>query len=114
MPSVPQGPASPGGSPSGNPGAAADSMSKVGQAIQILELALPGLPVGSDPHKAVLSAIQGLSKQVPPSSTVPGVQNTQLMALQKDAGQSAMLQQLARAMGQGPSVEDVQPSGAGA
>lgn len=73
----------------------------------MLEMALPALSIGSEPHKAVLSAVQGLSKVVPPSNEIPGVQMSQLSQLQNRARESAPLQQLATAMGQGPNVPPV-------
>lgn len=82
-------------------------MSKVREAINLLEVALPGIPIGTDPHKSVLSAIQSLSKSVPASEAIPGVQNATLMGLQKTAQETAPLQALARAMGQGPNVPPV-------
>lgn len=84
--------------PSPNPGAMADSLSKVGIATQILQEALPGLPMGDEIHKTVLDTITKLSKVAPPSAQVPGVQATQLSGLQKQAQQSAMLQALTRAL----------------
>lgn len=84
-------------------------MSKVREALNLLQLALPGLPTGSDPHKAVLNSIQQLSKQAPPSAEVPGVQMATLQGLQKSAQENAMLRQLASAMGQGPNVPPVVP-----
>lgn len=78
----------------------------------MLEMALPGLPMGSEPHKEVLASIQKLSKAVPPSNEVPGVQMTQLAALGQQAQKSQMLQQLTAAMGSGPNVPPVQPQGA--
>lgn len=85
-------------------------MSKVREAINMLQMALPALPVGSDPHKDVLDAIQKLSKSVPASAEIPGVQQTQLAGLQQQAQESAMLQQLTRALGQGggPPVPPVE------
>lgn len=103
----PMGPADPASAPTPDSGLAADSLSKVRTAVQMLEVALPGLPIGSEPHKKVLSAIQSLSQAVPPSNEVPGVQMTQLAGLQQQAGQSQMLQQLAAAMGQGGNVPPV-------
>jgi hypothetical protein len=104
------GPASPAGEPSGNPGAMADSMSKVREAVNMLEMALPGLEMGSEAHKAVLDSIQKISKIAPSSAAVPGVQNTQLLGLQKQAQENAMLAQLTRGMGQGPAIAPVQPA----
>lgn len=101
------GPADPASPPSGNPGMAADAMSKVREAVHLLELALPNLPTGSDPHKDVLDAISKLSKSVPPTEAVPGVQTTQLLGLTQRAAQQAPLQALARSMGEGPNVQPV-------
>ncbi len=86
-------------------------MTKVREAVKLLEMALPALPTGSDPHKAVIDAIQKLAKAVPATNEVPGVQMTTLMGLQEQAGQDAMLKQLAGSMGQGPAVTPVQPEG---
>ena len=97
----PMGSAGPASPPTANPGAMADSMSKVREAIHLLELALPGLAIGSEPHSAVVKALPGLSKAVPASEAVPGVQNTQLLALQQRAQQSAAMQAVMRAMGGG-------------
>ena len=103
------GPASP---PSGNPGAMADSLSKVREAINILELALPGLEVGSEPHAVVVKALPQLLKAVPASEAVAGVQNTQLLALQQRAQQSAAMQSVLRAMGAGGPAGPGGPPGA--
>ncbi len=89
------GPASP---PTGTPGIAADAMSKVREAIKLIELALPGLPPGTEAHKNTIDALGKLSKAFPASEEVPGVQNTQLQALQQQAQKSAMMQALMRAM----------------
>ena len=107
MPSMGVGPGDMGTPPTGNPGLAADAMSKVREVVHLLELALPNLPTGSDPHKDVLDAIGKLSKSVPPSEGIPGIQTTQLAGLQRQAQQSAPLQALARAMGQGPEIAPV-------
>lgn len=87
-------------------------MTQVREAIRILEMALPGLPTGTEPHKAVLDSVAKLSKVVPASEAVPGVQATTLVGLQKEAGETAMLQQLMRALGQGEAAPPAQPAGA--
>lgn len=74
-------------------------MSKVREAINLLETALPAIPIGTDSHKSVLSAIQSLSKSVPASEAVPGVQMSTLAGLQQEAQQQAPLQALVRSMG---------------
>lgn len=110
MADVPPGPQGPGGAPSDNPGVVADAMSKVRTAVDMLQQSLPGIPIGSDAHKEVLSAITKLSKAVPPTEAIPGIQTTQLAGLQQQASQDQMLQQLAAAMGQGPATQPVQSS----
>lgn len=90
--------ASPVGLPTGNPGQAADALATLREAVKILERALPGLPTGSDPYKAVLNAIASITKHVSPSSEVPGVQQTALRDLQQSASQSGMMQSLMRSL----------------
>lgn len=105
---APSGPAGPASAPTSNPGQIADGMSKVRTSVDMLESALPMLELGTPEHKAVLKAITDLSKVVPPSEAIPGVQMTQLAGLQQSAQESAPLQALARSMGQGPQISPVQ------
>ena len=109
MGDVPGGPVGPGGEPSDSPGSQAQSLSMVREAVRLLQQALPGIPLGSDPHKDVLKAITSLSKSVPPSAEIPGIQTSTLAGLQKSAQDNAVLRQLAGAMGQGPAVPAIQP-----
>lgn len=85
--------------PSGNPGQQAAALANVREAIKLLEKELPNLAAGSEPYKAVLGAIQGLSKHIAPSNEVPGVQKTALRDLQQSAQQSGMMQSLIRSLG---------------
>lgn len=74
-------------------------MSKVREAIGILQQALPDLPAGTDPHKAVLNAISSISKYVSPAASDPGIQQTALRDLQQNASRNAMLQQVMSSLG---------------
>lgn len=65
----------------------------------MLQKALPQLPIGSEPHKKVMSAIQSISGVVPPSAEVPGVQQTELRNLMQNAGKNAMLNQVMGSLG---------------
>ena len=87
--------------PTGSPGTNAGAMAKVREAVNILQQALPDFPAGSEPHSKILSAIQSISKVVPPSAEVPGVQQTALRDLQQNAGQNAMLKQVMSSLGGG-------------
>ena len=83
----------------GNPGETAAALAQVREAVNLLQVSLPSLPVGSDPHKAVLEAISKLSKVVPTGDMQPGVQNTALQGLQTQRQQSAPLMSMLAAMG---------------
>lgn len=95
-------------------------MSKLREAARLCEMALPGLPLGSEEHKAVMSAITGLAKIAPPSAAVPGVQAVQLGRLQEDAQKAAPMLALQRMLGgaqqnapQGVPLNDEAGGGAG-
>ena len=88
------GSAGPAGPRTGNPGAEAEAMVKIRDAIHLLEMALPSLQVGSEPHKVVLKMIQDGAKLAPASQEQAGLQQTSLAGLQDRAKQMQMLQQL--------------------
>ena len=84
----------------GNPGEAASALAQVREAVNLLQVCLPKLPIGSQPHEAVMKAISSLSKVVPSGDMQPGVQNTALQSLQTQRQQGAPLQQVLAAMAQ--------------
>lgn len=90
----------PASAPTANAGLEADAMSKVREAVHLLEMALPKLPTGGEGHKAVIDSLSKLSKSFPATEEVPGVQNTQLLQLAQRAKQQAMLQAVVRAQQQ--------------
>lgn len=93
--------ASPASQPSGNPGAAANGMAGVRTAVQILQSELPKFPIGSDLHKAVMTAITSLSRHAPEAEASPGVQQTALAGAQQQSQQQAPMQALMSSMGGG-------------
>jgi hypothetical protein len=50
--------------PGGNPGSSAQSMSKVQMGLSQLQEALPGIPMGSELHKAVMDAVSKIGKHL--------------------------------------------------
>ena len=90
---------SPISAPTASPGSTAGAMSKVREAINILQSALPEFSPGTDEHKAVLNAISSMSKYVGPSAAVPGVQKTAINDLQQQAQKSAMMRQVMSSLG---------------
>ncbi len=109
------GPASP---PTEHAGLQAAAVSKVREAIKLIELALPGLAKGSEEHKSVIDALSKLAKAFPASEEVPGIQATQLRGLAQQAQSSGMMQSLMRAAQQqgggqgGPPQGQPAPQGA--
>jgi hypothetical protein len=99
--------------PGGSPGANADALSSVGEALNMLNKALPNLPIGSDVYKAISSAISGISKYAPPSGAPAGVQQSQLRGLIANAGRNAMLQQVMGSLGGAGGAAQQQGAGAG-
>lgn len=85
--------------PSGSPGKNANALAQVREALKILEKALPELPMGSEPHQAILKAITNLGKHVPPSNEVPGVQQTALRDIAAGSGKNAMMDQVMKSLG---------------
>src|SRR5262245_10294650 len=85
--------------PSGNPGAAANGLAQVREAVKILQEALGSLPAGSDPWKAVVSSISSLGKHVAPSDEIPGHEQTVLQNLARNAGKNQALMNVQRSLG---------------
>lgn len=83
-------------SPQGNPGANAAAIAQVREAVRILQMALPNLPMGDPLHKEVTRAIGGLAKHAPAAEAAPGVQNSALLDLQRNAQQQQPLMALMR------------------
>jgi hypothetical protein len=79
----------------------ATAMSKVREAVRIIERALPDLQVGSPPHEACIKAIKELSKAIPATEEIPGVQSATLMGMQRESQEGAPMQALQRIMGGG-------------
>jgi hypothetical protein len=76
-------------------------MSKVREALNMLQAALPEFPMGSDPHREILKTIEKIGKFISPTANVPGVQQTQLQEMMKAAQKNAMLQQVMASHGGG-------------
>lgn len=66
----------------------------------MMEKALPDLPTGSEEYKAVLDSLQKLTKAIPATAAVPGIQKSALAGLAQRASSDSMIRQAqaARAM----------------
>lgn len=97
---------SPMGMKTAGPGHAASGMAMLRKAIELMQLALPALPIGSDAYKACHEAMGKLLKAAPAQEAAPGVDQTALRGLVQNAQNLGPLQALMR---QGPG-----PGGPGA
>lgn len=103
---------SPAMTPSGNPGLAANAMAQVREAVSLLQMALPNIPMGSELHSKVLKTITDLSKSAPASEASPGIQQTAIKDLAAQQQQMAPMVALMRSMGgQGSMGMAGQPMG---
>ena len=98
---MPQPGSTPVASPSGNPGDEAMALSRIREAVKILQGVLPNLQIGTPPYDFITKTLTGAGKIVPPSSEIPGQQQTTLKGLANDAQKSAVMQSLIRSMGAG-------------
>lgn len=94
MGAPPMGPTGPASPPSPNLGNEAEALSVVQQAVQLLQMQLPKFEVGSETQKAIMDAVQKLSKIAPASAAPQGVQVSSIDKLQDEAKQSAMIRML--------------------
>lgn len=97
--------------PSANLGNAANGAAMVGQAVDMLEKALPEIPPQHPLHKKVLNAISSLSKDAPPQSQSPGVGLSALKQMLAGAEQQSPLAALLKGAGGGGGMSGVMPPG---
>ena len=79
------GPSAPG------PGDSSNAMSKLLQAVQLIQQAAMGLPPGSRLHQHALRAAQNLSRDLPQGQPTAGVQMTGIKDLLRQIGQGGLL-----------------------
>ena len=96
--------------PSGNPGAAASGVAKVGEAVDLLEKALSEIPPAHPGHEVVLKTISNLNKHFPPQARAPGTGVTELKQLLASKMQQSPLAGLLAGRGGAPGGA---PMGAG-
>ena len=60
----------------------------------MLQGALPNIPAGSQQHKDVLKALQGLSRHLPQGAPTAGVQQTQLGDMLRQTLRNAITQRI--------------------
>lgn len=83
----------------GRQGDAAGASAQIQKAIQILQHALPDIPIGSEAHKAVMDSLTKLAKSFPAGQAPPGPGDTALRNLASQQQQGAGLAGLMKMMG---------------
>ena len=86
--------------PTPNRGLQANAMAQAGWGVRMLEKALSGFGVSSEPGQAILKALNALSKHIAPSGGSPGVEQNAMGQMMMQAKQDQPNQQLLRALGQ--------------
>ena len=93
--------------PQGNPGNVASAMLDVKNALNMLQRALPNIPMGSPLHADILKTVTNLTKHAQDAGGDPSLQMQSLMSMMRSMGQNPMQAALAKMMpqpGQGPAM----------
>ena len=85
---------------------------QIRNAIDMIQQALTGLPVGSEVHRDAISAVRTLSRHMPQGTPVAGAQQTQLQDMLRNTVRNALLQRVMamQALGGGEQQQPSQPS----
>lgn len=83
-------------------GTQAGALQKVSMAIDLLQQALPALGVGSQQHRAVLTALNHLSRQAGGNQPPAGAQGTAIQDMLRNHQRNAILQRLMAGQQGGP------------
>jgi hypothetical protein len=84
--------------PQGNPGNAASAMVDVKNALNLLQRALPNIPMGSPIHADILKTVSTLSKHAQDAGGDHSLQMQSLLSMVKSMGQNPMQNALAKMM----------------
>ena len=84
--------------PQGNPGNVASAMVDVKNALNLLQRALPNIPMGSPIHADILKTVSSLSKHAQDAGGDHSLQMQSLLSMVKSMGQNPMQNALAKMM----------------
>lgn len=82
--------------PQGNPGNAAAAMVEIRNAVQMLEKALPSIPMGSPLHEEVMKATSGLVKKLSQGDENQALQLQSLVQMMRSSAQQQPMSALSR------------------
>ena len=104
--------------PQGNAGNTQAAMTKIKNSIQMLQSALPDIPMGNPLHEWVLNTVKNGAKHMTESGENKGLELQQLIQQAKNSAQSAPMAAMARMFPQGggastpPAMPSAQPPAA--
>ena len=82
---------------------------QIKSAIDLIQQALQGLPVGSELHRDALNAVNRLSRHMPQGTPTAGVQQTMLQNLLRATARNALLQRVMAQQGGGGGGQGAAP-----
>lgn len=97
--------------PQGNPGNAASAMLEVRNAVQMLEKALPGIPMGSPLHEKIMKVTSELVKELSQGDENQALQMQSLVQMMRSAGQQQPISALSRMYPQQGQAPAMPPAG---
>ncbi len=90
--------------PQGNPGNTAAAMTDVRNAVQMLEKALPNIPMGTPLHEEIMKATSGLVKKLSQGDENQALQLQSLVQLMRQKSQQQPMAALSRLYPATPQV----------
>lgn len=96
--------------PQGNQGNAVQAMSLVRNALEMLQKALPLIPMGSPQHSDLLKAVSSISKHMDSSEGNKGVDIQSLLQMARQASQQSPVQALNRMHPPAPNAPPAMPT----
>ena len=91
-------------------GTAGGAIMQIKQGLDLIQQALPGLPLGSEIHRDAIRAVNTLSRHMPQGLPTAGVQQTGIQNLLRNTLRNALLQRLMGQQGGPQGPQPMQPS----
>lgn len=98
--------------PQGNPGNTQAAMTKIKNAIQMLQSALPDVPMGNPLHEWLLNTVKKGAEHMTESTDNKGLELQQLIQMAKQSAQSAPMNAMARMFPSGAGAPPAMPAAA--
>jgi hypothetical protein len=91
----------------------ADALTRLKNAVELIESSLGGLDKGSRPYQAAIDSLRRLTRFLPQGAGAMGVQQTDLLNIMRGLMRNAMLQQIIQNRGGAQAAPGAADQGAG-